>query len=122
MKFYKCSKCGKIITLLNKTSIPTLCCGEEMAEIIAGTVEASREKHIPKYLISGDVVTVEVGSVIHPMSEEHFIEFIVVESESGYQIKKLKPSDAPKAEFILSSGNDIVAVYAYCNLHGLWKA
>ena len=120
MKFYKCNKCGKIVTLINETAIPTICCGEAMSEIIAGTVEASREKHIPVCEVNGDLVKVTVGSVEHPMIAEHYIEWVVVETESGYQIKYLKPSVLPKAEFKVNE--KVIGVYAYCNLHGLWKA
>ena len=122
MKFYKCNTCGKIITQINETSVPTVCFGEAMSEIIAGTVEASREKHIPVYAVNGNLVEVAVGSVEHPMLPEHFIEWVVVETKSGYQVKHLKPSSLPKAEFALVSGDEVVCVYAYCNLHGLWKA
>ena len=120
MKFYKCNKCGKIITFINETAAFTVCCGEAMKEIIAGTVEASREKHIPVYALNGDTVEVIVGSVEHPMLPEHFIEWIAVETKSGYQIKYLKPNDLPKVE--LKVNEEIIGVYAYCNLHGLWKA
>lgn len=120
MKFYKCNKCGKIVTLINETSVPTICCGEAMSEIVAGTVEASREKHIPVYTVNGDLVEVIVGAVEHPMTVEHFIEWVVVETKCGYQIKYLKPNTLPKVEFKVNE--EILSVYAYCNLHGLWKA
>ena len=120
MKFYKCKNCGKIITQINETTIPTVCCGEAMSEIVAGTVEASHEKHIPVYNVNGDLVTVTVGVVEHPMAVEHFIEWVVVETKCGYQIKYLKPGELPKVE--LKVNEEIIGVYAYCNLHGLWKA
>ncbi len=120
MKFYKCNHCGKIITEINETSVSLFCCGEKMSEIIAGTIEASREKHIPIYTVNGNAVSVTVGSVEHPMSPEHYIEWVVVETKSGYAIKYLKPSDAPKTQFLVDE--EVVGVYAYCNLHGIWKA
>ncbi len=122
MKFYKCNHCGKIINEVSETFVPVICCGEKMGEIIAGTVDASREKHIPVYQKNGNLVEVLVGSVEHPMSPEHYIEFIVIETKNGYQLKYLKPSGAPKATFNIVDGEELVGVYAYCNLHGLWKA
>ena len=122
MKFYKCNHCGKIITEINETFVPVICCGEKMSEIIAGRVEASREKHIPVYQVVGNVVNVAVGSVEHPMLAEHYIEWVVLETESGYAVKYLKPGVAPAVEFSILDGEKIVGVYAYCNLHGLWKA
>lgn len=120
-KFFKCSKCGKIIMELNEVKTKAMCCGEAMQEIIAGTVEASKEKHIPVYKAEGDRVDVVVGEVEHPMLDVHYIEWIAVETNKGIQIKYLKPGDEPKASFVLSFGELLVSVYAYCNLHGLWK-
>lgn len=122
MKFYKCKHCGKIITILANEGVPTICCGEEMFELIPGTTDAAVEKHVPVVSIKGNKVDVVVGSVIHPMTPEHFIQFIVLETEKGFQVKELTPSDEPKASFTLAEGEKIVAVYEYCNLHNLWKA
>lgn len=122
MKFYICEHCGNIITFAKNTGVPVVCCGEKMKELVAGTVDAAREKHIPEYSVEGNVVKVVVGSVEHPMQPEHFIQWIVVETNKGSQIKYLEPNTPPKAEFALSEGEELVAVYEYCNLHGLWKA
>ena len=92
-----------------------------MTYLEPGTVEASREKHIPVATVNGNLVRAEVGSVIHPMSEEHSILWISLETDRGVYRKHLAPTDAPVAEFALADGEVPVAVFAYCNLHGLWK-
>ena len=98
-----------------------MCCGSKMTEIKAGSVDASREKHVPVVDVSGNLVTVTVGSVIHPMSEEHSIEWIYLLTEQGGQLKYLAPGSEPRAVFAID-GDKPIAVYAYCNLHGLWKS
>lgn len=90
------------------------------AEIIPNTVDAAYEKHVPVIEHSGDHVVVKVGSVAHPMLDVHWIEWIVLETSSGYQKKELKPGDVPEAEFAVTE--PVVAAYEYCNLHGLWMA
>lgn len=104
---------GKVLTLLTGTT--------DLPEIIPGTVDAAREKHIPVYEVNGNTVNVTVGEVEHPMQDVHYIEWIAVETENGIQFKYLKPGEAPKASFALTEGESVVAVYEYCNLHGLWK-
>ena len=121
-KFYICSHCGKIMALVKESGVPTMCCGEPMKQIIANTVEASTEKHIPLYKIKDNNVFVSVGSVEHPMAEEHYIEWISIQTNQGNQRKFLKPNNKPEVCFALCDGEKIEAVYAYCNLHGLWKA
>jgi superoxide reductase len=122
MKFYKCKHCGKVITILSNEGVPTICCGEEMFELIPGTTDAAVEKHVPVVSIEGNKVEVVVGSVVHPMTPEHYIQWIVLETKAGYQVKELTPTCEPKASFVLAEGDEIVAVYEYCNLHNLWKA
>lgn len=121
-KFYKCSVCGKVIYLPEDSSNPTICCGKEMSELRAGTTDAAKEKHIPVIETSSDTVKVTVGSVIHPMEEKHYIEWIALETNQGISFKHLKPGSEPKAEFRLAAGETVKAAYAYCNLHGLWMA
>lgn len=87
-----------------------------------GTTEAAKEKHIPAVTVEGNTVSVNVGSVSHPMSAEHLIEWIAVETEKGYAVRYLTATDKPEAKFVLADGDSLKAVYAYCNLHGLWKA
>jgi superoxide reductase len=123
MKFYKCAKCGNFVTFLtDKTPCTPFCCGEEMTELTANTTDAALEKHVPVIAADGNTVTVTVGSVEHPMLDAHYIQFIILETNQGYQKKDLKPGDAPVAKFALSDGETAVAAYEYCNLHGLWKA
>lgn len=121
-KFYKCEVCGKIVAMVKGTMVPTMCCGKPMDEMIAGTVEASKEKHIPEYKTEDGIVKVNIGSVEHPMTKEHYIEWVVLETENGKQIKNLTPEQKPYVEFLIQNDEKIKAVYAYCNLHGLWKA
>ena len=121
MKFYVCAHCGNIITYDHSAGVPVFCCGEEMKELVPGSVEAAVEKHLPVIETDGSTVTVKVGSVEHPMLEEHHIEFIVLETKEGSQRKELKPGVKPEAKFALADGDSVVAAYEYCNLHGLWK-
>ncbi|MBE6692974.1 MAG: desulfoferrodoxin [Ruminococcaceae bacterium] len=120
MKFYLCNHCKNLVAMVNDSGVNPVCCGEKMTLLVPGTVDASLEKHVPVATVEGDVVTVDVGAVTHPMAEEHYIEWIYLETCCGGQIKYLKAGDAPKASFVLN-GQKPVAVYAYCNLHGLWK-
>ncbi len=119
-KFYVCKKCGNLVTLLQNGGGKLVCCGEEMSEIKAGVVEASREKHIPLVDVKGDTVHAFVGAAEHPMTAEHLISWLYLETEKGCQIKRIEAGDKPEATFILN-GDKPIAVYAYCNLHGLWK-
>ena len=121
MKFYKCKHCGQIVAIVKKTGAKIVCCGEEMEEIIPGSVDASVEKHVPQYVVKGNIVEVRVGSVDHPMIPEHYIEWVAIQTKFGNQRKALKPNEAPMATFALVEGDEVEAVYAYCNLHGLWR-
>ena len=94
MKFYRCAHCGQIVAIVKKTGVPIICCGEPMKEIVAGTTDASVEKHVPVFEVKGDVVSVKVGAAEHPMVEEHFIEWIALQTKQGNQRKALKPGGA----------------------------
>ena len=120
MKFYKCEGCGKIAVLFRESACPTKCCGEPMVEVVPGTVDAAREKHIPDVAVEGNLVKVKVGSVEHPMLDAHYIEWIVLVTQAGFQIHYLKPGQKPAAVF--KTTEPVVAAYEYCNLHGLWMA
>lgn len=122
MKFYRCEHCGNIITFLNDTGVPVVCCGQKMTELIPDTVDASVEKHVPVLEVKENVVRVKVGAAVHPMVPEHFIQWIALETNLGSQIKYLQPNQAPEADFVLKEGETVVSVYEYCNLHKLWKA
>ena len=120
-KFYICRHCGNQIEMVHDAKVPVFCCGQKMEYLEPNTVEASNEKHIPVVEVKGSQVHVNVGSVDHPMVPEHFIEWVYVETENGGYRKELHPDSAPNVVFEL--GNDkAVAVYAYCNLHGLWMS
>ncbi len=120
MKFYKCETCGNIITKLSDSGVPVVCCGKPMTELVPGAVDAAFEKHVPAVTVDGAKVSVQVGEVEHPMLDEHYIQFIVLETAQGFQKKTLKPGEKPAAEFTVADGDRAVAVYEYCNLHGLW--
>ncbi len=122
MEFYVCEHCGNIIVKLTDKKVPVMCCGEKMKLLEAGTTDAAVEKHVPAFAVQDNKVSVQVGSVEHPMIPEHYIEWIVAVTNQGYTVKHLNPSDAPKAEFALAEGETLQEVYAYCNIHGLWKA
>ena len=118
---YLCKHCGNIIAMISAIHAPVMCCGEKMHEMTPGTREASSEKHIPVYEKEGNTVHVAVGAVEHPMTPEHYIEWICLESEHGVQYTHLNPSDKPRAKFALCEGDDVRAVYAFCNQHDLWR-
>ncbi len=119
-KFFICKHCGNFVTFLHESGAPLTCCGDQMTEVTANTTEAATEKHLPVVSVDGDTVSVVVGSVEHPMVPEHFIQWIYLETDKGFQTKYLTPGDKPKAVFELNADKPIAA-YEYCNLHGLWK-
>lgn len=119
IKFYICKHCGNLVGMIHSSGVPMICCGEEMTLLVPNTVDASKEKHVPVVTVSGDTVKVDIGSVPHPMTEEHYIGWVYLHTENGGQRKCLSPGAKPYAEFKLN-GEKPVAVYAYCNLHGLW--
>lgn len=118
-KFYKCSVCGNVIVKMVDSGVPVVCCGKKMEELVANTVDASQEKHVPVVTTLEDGrLRIEVGSVHHPMMPEHHIAFIYVETENGGT--RINLTDKPEAIYCTCNGNP-TAVYEYCNLHGLWK-
>ncbi len=121
-KFYICKHCGNILGVARDGGVTPVCCGETMSELKANTVDAAQEKHVPVITVNGDEVKVAVGSVAHPMVEEHFIQWVFLETEQGTQRKCLKPGVAPEVVFALVPGDKVIAAYEYCNLHGLWMA
>ena len=120
-KFYVCEHCGNLVGMIHDAGAPLMCCGQKMKKLEAGVVEASVEKHVPVATVEGDLVKVTVGSVLHPMTNEHNISWVYLQTDKGGQRKCLPVDGAPTVEFALC-GEKPVAVYAYCNLHGLWKA
>ena len=122
MTFYKCAHCGNIIAHVHDSGVRVVCCGEEMKPLVPNTSDGAGEKHVPVITQEGNIVTVSVGSVAHPMLEAHFIQWIILETTAGRQRKELKPGEKPVAFFALTDGDEVVAAYEYCNLHGLWSA
>ena len=122
IKIYRCAHCGNIITMLHDSNVPVFCCGQKMDLLVAGSTDAAVEKHVPAVSVNGRTVEVQVGSVAHPMTPEHYIEWVLLETAKGFSVQNLAPTTAPTATFALAEGEAPKAVYAYCNLHGLWKA
>ncbi len=120
-RFFICEHCGNIIAMVKSSGVPVVCCGQNMKELIPGTTDASLEKHVPVFELRDNKVFVTVGEVAHPMTPEHHIEWISIQTNNGNQRKELKPGQEPKAVFALCDGDKVEAVYAYCNLHSLWK-
>lgn len=121
LKFYICKHCGNIITVVRSSGVPVFCCGDKMAELVPNTTDAVTEKHVPEITVNGNEVVVKIGSVEHPMTEEHYIQWVYIQTEKGVQCKKLAPTDKPVVTFALTEDDKLVAAYEYCNLHGLWK-
>ena len=122
MRFFTCEECGTMFEYIGEAEASAMCNGQKITEVIPGTTDGAHEKHIPVVKVDGDRVIVDVGTVEHPMMEEHFIQWVVIETTNGSQRKMLHYQDKPKAEFKLTDGEKFVAAYEYCNLHGLWKA
>lgn len=120
-KYYICEHCENIVEKIKDANVPIICCGEKMKELVAGTTDAAVEKHVPEYKVEGKLVTVNVGSVEHPMLPEHYIEWVSLQTKQGNQRKMLKPDDKAEVQFALCDGDEVEAVYAYCNLHSLWR-
>ena len=114
VRFYQCKECGLMAVAMNGKEIPGL------KELVPNTVDASGEKHLPVVKVEGDKLIARIGSVDHPMVPEHFIEWVYLRTDRGVQRKALVPGGAPQVSFVLGEGEKAEAVYAYCNLHGLW--
>ena len=117
---YRCPHCGNIVEVLHFGGGTLVCCGEEMLKVDENTTDAAVEKHVPVVERDGATLNVSVGSTLHPMADDHFIEWIEVIADGEVQRKYLQPGQVPQASFNVSA--DSYAVRAYCNLHGLWKA
>lgn len=119
-KFYICKVCGNLVDKLEDSGVPMVCCGQKMEELIPNTVEASGEKHLPVYALKDNVLEVSVGSILHPMVQEHYISWVYVKTEKGCQRKNLLVNEDPKVSFNFYEDKPL-SIFAYCNLHGLWK-
>lgn len=122
VKFYICKHCGNIVGMIYDSGAVPVCCGDKMTELIPNSVDASKEKHVPVITLKGNEVHIAVGSAPHPMEADHYIPWIYIHTEFGGQRRVLYPGDKPEAVFVLAGGDKLVAAYAYCNKHGLWKA
>ncbi len=120
MKFLKCEICGNMLGFVEDKGGPVTCCGKNMQALTPGAVDASEEKHVPVAVVNGNSVSVRVGEVDHPMTSEHYIAWVAIETEQGNQRKILHGT--PKTEFMICDEDKVVSAYAYCNLHGLWKS
>lgn len=121
IKFFKCNHCGNVVEMVYHSGVTPVCCGDSMHQIMPNTVDAAQEKHVPVIEIDRNKVTVSIGSIEHPMVEEHYIEWIVLHTQKGIQRKHLTPSDKPVAVFYIGEDDSVIEAYEYCNLHGLWK-
>ena len=121
-KFFLCKHCGNLVGMIQDSGVPMICCGEPMTELVANTTDAAQEKHVPVIEVQGNTVTVKVGSVPHPMLEEHHIVWIYLLTEQGGQRKCPVVGGKPEVTFALTEGDKVVSAYEYCNIHGLWKA
>lgn len=122
MKFHKCRQCGQIVLIVKETNVPFICCGEVMEEIEpCENEEKLNEKHVPVYKKENGTVTVDIGSIPHPMTKEHYIEWVTLTTDKGDQRKCLKPGDAPKVTFHIDQDEKVKTIFAYCNIHSLWK-
>ena len=118
--FFQCQHCGNLVGLISERGAPLVCCGEKMKELVPNSTDASVEKHQPAVTVSGNNVNVQVGSALHPMEGDHHITFVYLETECGGQRKALAVGAEPKLVFSLADDKP-VAVFAFCNKHGLWK-
>lgn len=119
-KFLICKTCGNLIEMVNDSGVTPICCNKDMEEVIANTTEAAMEKHIPVINIENNIATITVGETLHPMTEEHYIAWIYLETNKGFKRIDLKPNDEPKGVFALTEDEKVLRAYAYCNLHSLW--
>ncbi|MCF6265449.1 MAG: desulfoferrodoxin [Desulfuromusa sp.] len=117
---YKCAICGNIVTVLTEGQGVLTCCDAPMNLLVENSTDGAHEKHVPMVIGIGDDMEVSVGSVAHPMQEEHYIEWIEVIADGVSYRKFLKPGDTPDAKFSVAA--EVITARAYCNLHGLWKA
>lgn len=121
MKIYRCPVCGNIVAMIEDSGVKPHCCGQPMVHLVANTTDAATEKHVPVVELNGDCLKVKVGSVPHPMTEEHHIAFVVLVTSRGFKVNYLDHTGEPETCFHLCKHERPIEVYEYCNLHGLWK-
>lgn len=118
--FYYCTLCHNLVEVINPSGVMPVCCGKEMVKLVPNTTDAATEKHVPSVTRDGKKISVQIGSVAHPMEDAHFIQWILVAQGNRTYRADLKPGQAPSADFDVESATDPISVYEYCNLHGLW--
>ncbi len=120
LEVYKCEVCGNIVEVIHEGKGQLVCCGQPMKLYEENTVDAAVEKHVPVVEKIDGGYKVKVGSVLHPMEEAHYIEWIELIADGKAYRQFLKPGQAPEAVFLIEA-SEIIA-REYCNLHGLWKS
>ena len=121
MEFYRCKHCGNLVMMMHKSGVPMICCGEEMTQLTENTTDGAVEKHVPAVVREDNKVHIAIGSAPHPMIEAHYIQWIILETSNGVQIKFLKPNEEPAADFVVRADDRMIKAYEYCNIHGLWS-
>lgn len=122
MKIYRCRLCGQIIVKLEDSSLPITCCNEEMEELVPKDNKLEGlEKHIPVYKIHNNKIDIQIGSILHPYKEEHYIMWILIETNQGFKVRYFNPDQPPIASFPLDKDEIVYHIYSYCNIHSLWK-
>lgn len=121
VKIFKCPHCGNIVTKLYDSGVPLVCCGEEMEELQLKTIEEGTEKHLPMLSIKDNTVKVTVSTQLHPSTMNHHISFIILETTKGFRVERLSPEAEPSVTMKITDDEEVISVYAYCNVHGLWK-
>ena len=121
LEVYKCNECGAIVEVVNAGAGSLSCCGKEMKLMTENPVDAAKEKHGPVLEETADGYTIKVGSVAHPMTEEHYIQWVELIMGPKVYREFLQPGQEPQASFKIDKKEKPVA-REYCNLHGLWKA
>ena len=122
IKIFRCKHCGNTVIKIEESGVPMICCGEAMTELVPNTTDGAHEKHVPVFETKDGIVHVKVGEVEHPMAEEHYIQWIAIQTTAGSQIKHLKPGEKPEACFAICEGEEVEEVFEYCNIHGFWAA
>lgn len=118
--FYRCPICGNLVGMIVDSGVTPVCCGKPMVKLEPGVSDGALEKHVPVLRAEDGRVQVTVGEIPHPMTQDHFIQWIYMQTNMGGHRRCLKPQDEPAACFMLCEGEQVIGVYAYCNLHGLW--
>lgn len=119
-RFFYCETCGNLVSVIDYSGMPMSCCGQEMSEVRSNTAEAYGEKHLPEVSVYGNTLKAKIGATPHPMEDKHYIEWVFLQTDRGCQRYNMHPGEQPIAVFKIN-GEQPVAVYAYCNIHGLWE-